>query len=99
MARMPRVVVPCFPHHVSQRGNGRQKTFFGTEDYLYYIDLLFEFSKFAETEIWAYCQMPNHVHLVMVPEHPWGQALHFTFDRCWKPRLAFEPIAGHIRSV
>ena len=28
MARMPRVVVPSFPHHVTQRGNRRQKTFF-----------------------------------------------------------------------
>jgi putative transposase len=72
MARIPRVVVPSFPHHVTQRGNRRQKTFFGTEDYLYYIDLLSEFSKFAETEIWAYCLMPNHVHLVMVPSHEDG---------------------------
>jgi putative transposase len=46
MARMPRVVVPSFPRHVTQRGNRRQKTFFGTEVYLYYIDLLCEFSKF-----------------------------------------------------
>jgi putative transposase len=72
MARMPRVVVPSFPHHVTQRGNRRQKTFFGTEDYLYYISLLCEFSKLAETEVWAYCLMPNHVHLVMVPSHEDG---------------------------
>ena len=72
MARMPRVVVPSFPHHVTQRGNRRQKTFFGADDYLYYIELLAEFSKLAETEIWAYCLMPNHVHLVMVPSHEDG---------------------------
>jgi len=72
MARMPRVVVPSFPHHVTQRGNRRQKTFFGVDDYLYYIELLSEFSKLAETEIWAYCLMPNHVHFVMVPKHEDG---------------------------
>lgn len=72
MARMPRVVGPSFPHHVTQRGNRRQKTFFGVDDYLYYIDLLSEFSKLAETEIWAYCLMPNHVHLIMVPSHEDG---------------------------
>ena len=67
MARMPRVVVPGYPHHVTQRGNRRQKTFFCDDDYRYYIQLLSESVATPETEIWAYCLMPNHVHLVMVP--------------------------------
>lgn len=29
MARIARVVVPGYPHHVTQRGNRRQRTFFG----------------------------------------------------------------------
>jgi putative transposase len=33
MARMARVVVPGYPHHVTQRGNRRQKTFFCDDDY------------------------------------------------------------------
>jgi hypothetical protein len=32
------------------------------DDYLYYIELLSEFSTLAETGIWAYCLTPNHVH-------------------------------------
>ena len=28
MARMARVVIQNYPHHVTQRGNRRQKTFF-----------------------------------------------------------------------
>ena len=67
MARMARVVVPNYPHHVTQRGNRRQKTFFCEDDYRYYIDLISEFSTQSGTEVWAYCLMPNHVHLVMVP--------------------------------
>lgn len=67
MARMARVVVPNYPHHVTQRGNRRQKTFFCEDDYRYYIDLMSEFSTQSGTEVWAYCLMPNHVHLVMVP--------------------------------
>ena len=67
MARMARVVVPNYPHHVTQRGNRRQKTFFCDEDYRYYIELISEFSLRSGTEIWAYCLMPNHVHMVMVP--------------------------------
>ena len=67
MARMARVVVPGYPHHVIQRGNRRQQTFFCDNDYRFYLKLLSEYSRRAGTQIWAYCLMPNHVHLVMVP--------------------------------
>ncbi len=67
MARIARVVVPNFPHHVTQRGNRRQKTFFCEDDYQYYVELVSEYSQQSGTEVWAYCLMPNHVHLVMVP--------------------------------
>ena len=67
MARMARVVVPGYPHHVTQRGNRRQKTFFNQDDYGYYLSLMAEFTQQSGTEVWAYCLMPNHVHLVMVP--------------------------------
>ena len=40
MARLARVVVPGLPHHVTQRGNGGARTFFGDEDYAFYRDLL-----------------------------------------------------------
>ena len=40
MARMARVVVPGIPHHVTQRGNRRQATFFGDDDYAAYLDLM-----------------------------------------------------------
>ena len=69
---MARFVAPGYPHHVTQRGNRRQKTFFSDEDYRYYIELLAEYSKAYWTEIWAYCLMPNHVHLVMVPSEEDG---------------------------
>ena len=67
MARMARVVVPGVPHHVTQRGNRRQKVFFCNSDYRLYFKLLGEYCNKANVEIWAYCLMPNHVHLVMVP--------------------------------
>ena len=40
MARLARIVVPHAPHHVSQRGNGRQQTFFYPEDHVLHRDLL-----------------------------------------------------------
>jgi putative transposase len=67
MARLSRVVIPGLPHHVSQRGNRRERTFFEDSDYRLYLDLLSEAAVRAHTEIWCYCLMPNHVHVVLVP--------------------------------
>lgn len=67
MARLPRLVLPGLPYHVTQRGNRRQQTFFGDEDYALYRDLLAEAAERAEAEIWCYCLMPNHVHVILVP--------------------------------
>ena len=38
LARLARVVVPSHPHHVTQRGNGRARTFFGDRDDALYRD-------------------------------------------------------------
>jgi len=67
MARLARVVVPGVPHHVTQRGNGRARTFFGDADYRLYRDMLAESCQNAGVEIWSWCLMPNHVHLILVP--------------------------------
>ncbi len=67
MARLARLVVPGLPHHVTQRGNRRERTFFEEGDYALYRDLLADSSTRARTEVWAYCLMPNHVHLILVP--------------------------------
>jgi putative transposase len=67
MARIGRVVAARLPHHITQRGNRRQQTFFSEEDYREYISLMSEWCKRCNVEIWAYCLMPNHVHLIAVP--------------------------------
>ena len=40
MARIARIVVANLPHHITQRGNRRQKTFFQDEDYRLYRSLM-----------------------------------------------------------
>ena len=55
------------PHHVTQRGNRREQTFFEEGDDALYRDLLADSSARTRTEVWAYCLMPNHVHLIFVP--------------------------------
>lgn len=67
MARLARIVVPGHPHHVTQRGNRRQPIFFEPSDYALYRDLLAEQCRKAAVEVWAYCLMPNHAHLVLTP--------------------------------
>jgi len=70
MARQARVVIPDAPHHVTQRGNRRQQTFFRDSDYLAYLHLAAEAFGEAGVEVWAYCLMPNHVHLIAAPGRP-----------------------------
>ena len=67
MARIARFVVPGLPHHVTQRGNRRERVFFSDDDYRLYQDLLREACDKAGVSVWAYCLMPNHVHLILTP--------------------------------
>jgi putative transposase len=54
MARLARAVAPGVPHHVTQRGNRRQPTFFAEDDYRAYRDLLAEWCGRRGVEVWAY---------------------------------------------
>jgi putative transposase len=67
MARLARMVLPGIPHHVTQRGNRRERTFFEDGDYALYLDLLAQAAERSGVEIWSYCLMPNHVHIIAVP--------------------------------
>lgn len=55
------------PHHVTQRGNRRQPVFHSDDDYRSYLALLREYTAKYSVEVLAYCLMPNHVHMVLVP--------------------------------
>ena len=74
MARIARVIAPGLPHHVTQRGNRRQQTFFCDDDYQAYLALMTEWCAKCRVEIWAWCLMPTHVHLIAVPETEQGLA-------------------------
>ena len=93
-ARIARLVVPGIPHHVAQRGNRRERTFFGDADYRLYRDRLGIAAAKAGAEIRAYCLMPSHVHAVVTPKHEaglWrsfgdlhrGTTAHINARNCW----------------
>jgi putative transposase len=86
------------PHHITQRGNRRQQTFFCEDDYALYFDLICEWSAKHAVEIWAYCLMPNHVHLIATPQSEEGLRLalgethrrysrHINFRHDWRGHL------------
>jgi putative transposase len=90
MARLARVVIPGLPHHVTQRGNGRQRTFFSEDDYAFYRDCLATACRAASVEVWAWCLMPNHVHLILAPSDSDG------LRRALAP--AHRRYAGHVHA-
>jgi len=69
MPRIARVVVPGYPHHITQRGNRNMPVFFNNQDRKEYINFLCEHSLQAGLHFWAYCLMDNHVHFIAVPDH------------------------------
>lgn len=72
MPRSARIIYPGAPHHVTQRGNRRQQVFHNDRDYARYVGLLTESCQRENVQCWAYCLMPNHVHLVLVPDDESG---------------------------
>jgi len=102
MPRKARLVVPGVPHHVTQRGNRRQRTFFSPADYRLYLSIAAEAFADAGVEAWAYCLMPNHVHLVVVPRCPEGLAeavgsTHRRYTRCINGREGWTGFLWHGR--
>lgn len=98
MARLPRIVIPGIPHHVTQRGNRREQVFFEESDYALYRDLLGEACRRNGACVWSYCLMPNHVHLILVPSSPenLGKALGETHRRYVGFINARNRVTGHL---
>ena len=72
MARLPRLTLPGFAHHVIQRGNNRQAIFASGADYQMLLELLEENARKFGVAIHAYVLMSNHFHLLLTPQTPDG---------------------------
>jgi putative transposase len=60
-------VIPGLPHHVTQRSNRRAAIFFENGDHEIDRDMLAEQLRKSNVDVWAYCLMPNHLHLILNP--------------------------------
>lgn len=67
MARQARVTLADTPHHISQRGNRGEAVFFERADFEQYRALMAEQCRLHHIGIWAYCLMPNQIHLISRP--------------------------------
>jgi putative transposase len=67
---MPRIVRGLSEnsiYHLLNRGNGKQKVFHKEQDYKAFIDLMKEAKDRYSVRIFAYCLMPNHFHIILMP--------------------------------
>lgn len=78
MPRIARIVVPKYPHHITQRGTNRTEIFNDRNDNQYFLKLLSEWTDKTKTEVWAYCLMSNHFHILVAPNsiEGLGKCLH-----------------------
>lgn len=67
MPRTGRIVVSGYPHHIVHRGHNRQAVFAGDDERRVYLANLLEWKEILGCEVYAYCLMTNHVHLVVNP--------------------------------
>lgn len=93
MARLPRLTVAGYPHHIIQRGNNRQAIFATPEDYRTLLALLDEHARKSQVAVHAYVLMSNHFHLLATPETAEGvpqlmQALGRRYVRYFNQRQA-----------
>jgi len=91
MARLPRLTLPGYPHHIIQRGNNRQAIFASNADHETLLGLIEESSKKFGVAIHAYVLMSNHIHLLATPEADGGipqmmQALGRSYVRYFNSR-------------
>ena len=68
MARIRRVIVPGYPHHVVQRGVRSMDIFKKDSDRVEYLTFLRSQGDRFGVKFLSYCLMTNHVHLLAVPE-------------------------------
>jgi putative transposase len=77
MPRKARLVVPGYPHHITQRGVRGLATFSDEADYRLYLKLFRDQIAESGLAVGAYCLMPNHVHVVAIPDKTNSLAGHF----------------------
>lgn len=98
MPRNARIVAVGVPQHITVRGNRGQEVFFTDDDRLRYLAWLHKYSRRSEFEVFAYCLMTNHVHIVGRPnnESGMGQMMRILGVRHTQEINKFHGWTGHL---
>jgi len=70
MSRQPRIQFSGAVYHVMSRGNAKQRIFFDEDDYSTFLRLLRHVRDRMDWQMWGYCLMPNHYHLLLETPAP-----------------------------
>lgn len=65
MPRPPRFLLPQSYYHIMIRGNNRNIVFRSDDDYQYFLKLILKFKSEHPFDLYHYCLMPNHVHMLI----------------------------------
>lgn len=97
MSRPLRIQAPGLVYHVMARGNNKMNIFLDDLDYARLIELLGEVRERFALDLWLYCPMPNHHHLVFRTRLPNLSAamrgLNGDYAQWWNKRHAH---VGHV---
>ncbi len=86
MARMARLILPGYAHHIYQQGNNLQVVFVDDQDKAFYLEHLREGSRQYQVDIHAYALLDNCLHLLATPEDETGLArMMQSMGRCYVP--------------
>lgn len=72
MARLPRLNLPGYPHHIIQRGTNGQAVFLADADRLFFLECLFQAARQFEVAVHSYVLLDNHFHLIVTPQTEHG---------------------------
>ncbi len=99
MPRTARAAIGGVVYHVLNRGNGRMEIFRGPDDYLAFAELMVEARQWAGVDIFGFCLMPNHWHLVLRPRRDRDLAGYFSWlanTHVKRFRARYRGTSGHL---
>lgn len=99
MPRTARTAVGGMVYHVLNRGNGRMQIFREPEDYQGFVDLLMQGKERAEIELFGFCLMPNHWHMVVRPRRSSDLAAYLSWvtnTHVKRYRAHYRRTSGHL---